>query len=436
MSDALISLRGVRREFRSGEGSIAALCDIDLDIARGEFVAIVGASGSGKSTLMNILGCLDQPTAGEYRFAGRSTATLTPDEQAELRREHFGFIFQRYHLLPELNALGNVEIPAIYASVAPTRRHDLAERLLARLGMADRAHHRPSQLSGGQQQRVSIARALINGGEVILADEPTGALDRHSGEEVLAILAELNAEGRTVILVTHDSAVAKRARRVVEMSDGRIVDDRLVASGAPARREVARRARRSRSRRGARRSIGFAESFRMAVLALTAHRLRTLPDDARHRHRHRLGRRHGGARRGLAPQGAQQHLRSRHQHARDLSRQRFRRHEGGEDQDAGARRREALARQEYAAGATPTVSTSSTLRYAAIEASAQVNGVGADVLRGEGRQAQGGPLLRRRRRARIVAGGRHRRERRIGAVRRAARIRSARRSSSARCRAR
>jgi macrolide transport system ATP-binding/permease protein len=274
MSGALISLHSVRREFRSGEGSIAAMRDVYLDIARGEFVAIVGASGSGKSTLMNILGCLDQPTAGVYLFAGRSTATLTPDEQAELRREHFGFIFQRYHLLPELNALGNVEIPAIYASVAPLSRRDLAERLLARLGMADRGRHRPSQLSGGQQQRVSIARALINGGEVILADEPTGALDRHSGEEVLNILAELNAEGRTVILVTHDPAVAKRARRVVEMSDGRIVDDRLVESGAPAaaRSPAASAARESSWRAPIDR---FAESFRMAVLALTAHRLRT-----------------------------------------------------------------------------------------------------------------------------------------------------------------
>ena len=147
--------------------------------------------------------------------------------------------------MPELNALGNVEIPAIYAGVAPTRRRDLAERLLARLGMSDRAHHRPSQLSGGQQQRVSIARALINGGEVILADEPTGALDRHSGEEVLDILAELNAEGRTVILVTHDSAVAKRARRVVEMSDGRIVDDRVVE---PARGPSAATPRRAPAR--------------------------------------------------------------------------------------------------------------------------------------------------------------------------------------------
>ena len=376
MSDALISLRGVRREFRSGEGSIAALRDIDLDIARGEFVAIVGASGSGKSTLMNILGCLDQPTAGEYRFAGRSTATLTPDEQAELRREHFGFIFQRYHLLPELNALGNVEIPAIYASVAPSRRHDLAERLLARLGMADRAHHRPSQLSGGQQQRVSIARALINGGEVILADEPTGALDRHSGEEVLNILAELNAEGRTVILVTHDSAVAKRARRIVEMSDGRIVDDRVVASGAHAAATTP--ASRADEKSSWRAPIDrLAESFRMAVLALTSHRLRTILTML-------------GIVIGIASVVAMVALgegsrRKVLNNISDLGTNTLEIFPGKGFGDTRAAKiktlvladAEALARQDYAAGATPTVSTSTTLRYAAIEASAQVNGVGA-----------------------------------------------------------
>ena len=377
MSDAFISLRGVQREFPSGESSIAALRDVDLDIARGEFVAIVGASGSGKSTLMNILGCLDQPTAGAYVFAGRAIATLTPDEQAELRREHFGFIFQRYHLLPELNALGNVEIPAIYASVAPPRRRDLAERLLARLGMADRAHHRPSQLSGGQQQRVSIARALINGGEVILADEPTGALDRHSGEEVLAILGELNAEGRTVILVTHDSTVAKRARRVVEMSDGRIVDDRVVASGAPA-------AATTLAARGGRESTWrapidrFTESFRMAVLALTAHRLRTFLTML-------------GIVIGIASVVAMVALgegsrRKVLNNISDLGTNTLEIFPGSGFGDTKAAKiktlvladAEALARQDYVAGATPTVSTSSTLRYGAIEASALVNGVDAD----------------------------------------------------------
>ena len=235
--NALIALRGVRRDYPAGEGSVAVLADIDLDVRAGEFVAIMGASGSGKSTLMNILGCLDRPSAGEYRFAGRSTADLDPDALAELRREHFGFVFQRYHLLSELSALGNTEIPAIYAGVAGTDRRERATRLLARLGLADRLGHRPGQLSGGQQQRVSIARALMNGADVVLADEPTGALDRRSGEEVLTILAELNAEGHTVILVTHDAHVARHTERIIRISDGHIVSDEAnqnpIQAGAP-----------------------------------------------------------------------------------------------------------------------------------------------------------------------------------------------------------
>ncbi|WP_375705618.1 ABC transporter ATP-binding protein, partial [Bartonella sp. AA86SXKL] len=196
-------------------------------IKRGEMVAIVGASGSGKSTLMNILGCLDRPTFGRYCISGKETASLSADELSALRRNHFGFIFQRYHLLNELTALGNVEIPAVYAGYAPEVRRKRAEDLLTRLGMRDRIHHRPNQLSGGQQQRVSIARALMNNAEVILADEPTGALDKKSGQEVLRILDELHQEGRTIIIVTHDMQVAKRADRIIEISDGEIVADNI-----------------------------------------------------------------------------------------------------------------------------------------------------------------------------------------------------------------
>ncbi|OWJ74452.1 ATP-binding cassette domain-containing protein [Haematobacter missouriensis] len=191
----MIELTRVTREYPSGDGTVAVLKGIDLTIARGEMVAIVGASGSGKSTLMNILGCLDRPSSGSYRISGRETSQLSPDELAALRREHFGFIFQRYNLLPELTALGNVEVPAIYAGRSRGDREPRAAALLGRLGLADKVRNHPNQLSGGQQQRVSIARALMNGAEVILADEPTGALDTASGQEVLRILDELHARG-------------------------------------------------------------------------------------------------------------------------------------------------------------------------------------------------------------------------------------------------
>jgi len=207
MGKALLEVQDLWREFPSGDGTVAVLKGIDLRIEAGEMVAIMGASGSGKSTLMNILGCLDRPTRGSYEVAGQSTAALEPDELARLRREHFGFIFQRYHLMGDLTAEGNVEIPAIYAGMPPAERHARAQALLQRLGLGERTGHRPGQLSGGQQQRVSIARALMNGGDVILADEPTGALDSASGAEVMRILRELHADGHTIILVTHDAQV-------------------------------------------------------------------------------------------------------------------------------------------------------------------------------------------------------------------------------------
>ncbi len=204
---------------------MTVLHPLDLAIDAGEMVAIVGASGSGKSTLMNLLGCLDRPSGGQYLFRGQDTATLDALSLARLRCHHFGFIFQRYHLLPHLDAAANVEIPAIYAGTAHLDRQARARTLLTRLGLQDRSHHRPGQLSGGQQQRVSIARALANGGEVILADEPTGALDSQSGKEVMTILKELHAQGHTIILVTHDMAVASHADRIITLRDGRVVED-------------------------------------------------------------------------------------------------------------------------------------------------------------------------------------------------------------------
>ncbi|KAB2700473.1 MacB family efflux pump subunit [Ochrobactrum sp. Kaboul] len=277
MSDTpLILLKSVSRHYPSGDDFTTVLRNVDLTIQRGEMVAIVGASGSGKSTLMNILGCLDRPSEGQYLISGRSTAELSADELAQLRREHFGFIFQRYHLMNELDAVGNVEIPATYAGQARDVRRKRAFDILQRLGMGGRTHHRPNQLSGGQQQRVSIARALINDADVILADEPTGALDSHSGEEVLGILQELNREGRTIIIVTHDRAVAARANRIIEIRDGEIIADASRDDSAdienahipvPSKGEKLQLFSNMRDR--------FKEAFAMALRSMNAHRMRT-----------------------------------------------------------------------------------------------------------------------------------------------------------------
>ncbi len=273
----LLEIRGLTREFPAGDQMLAVLKDIDLAIHAGEMVAIVGQSGSGKSTLMNILGCLDTPTRGSYRVAGRETGRLAADELAELRREHFGFIFQRYHLLSDLTAQGNVEVPAVYAGTPPAARHERSAALLARLGLADRMHHTPGKLSGGQQQRVSIARALMNGGRVILADEPTGALDTQSGAEVMKILGELHAEGHTIIIVTHDMGVAEHAQRVIEIRDGEIVGDRRREGSGPvaSSQGIATQPRGGLSARLSAFGDRFREAFRMALLAMNAHRLRT-----------------------------------------------------------------------------------------------------------------------------------------------------------------
>ncbi len=223
----LIELRGIRKRYggSGGRPEVEVLQGIDLAIGAGEFVALVGASGSGKSTLMHLIGCLDRPSAGQYLFDGRDVAALDADALAWLRREAFGFVFQGYHLIPTESARENVEVPALYAGMPEAERARRAAALLARLGLADRLDNRPNQLSGGQQQRVSIARALMNGGRIILADEPTGALDSRSGAEVMALLRELADAGHTVILITHDRTVAAQARRVIEIRDGRIVGD-------------------------------------------------------------------------------------------------------------------------------------------------------------------------------------------------------------------
>ena len=264
----LLQLKNVWRTYPAGEHPIHALQNLNLKIEAGEMVAIIGQSGSGKSTLMNILGCLDRPSQGGYRVAGRSVKKMTPDELAALRREHFGFIFQRYHLLADLDARANVEVPAVYAGKSAHDRKVRATALLTRLGLADRLDHRPNELSGGQQQRTSVARALMNGGQVILADEPTGALDTKSGAEMMKILKELNAEGHTIILVTHDPKVAMHARRIIEISDGEIIADKVNPDAGPAPEpEIKESWTAILDRLG--------DAFRMALIAMNAHKLRT-----------------------------------------------------------------------------------------------------------------------------------------------------------------
>ena len=274
----LLKVTDLTREFPAGENTIQILKGINLEIYPGELVAIVGQSGSGKSTLMNILGCLDQPTAGSYQVKGRETRKLEPDELAQLRREYFGFIFQRYHLLGDLTAAGNVEVPAIYAGVDASARQQRSTELLSDLGLAEKTQNRPSQLSGGQQQRVSIARALMNGGDVILAEEPTGALDKNSGIEVMRILRELNAKGHTIILVTHDHNVAKNASRIIEISDGNIISDRAnvpETDGEVLKKQQLDRTPQKKTPSWRSAADRLAEAFRMALLAMNAHRMRT-----------------------------------------------------------------------------------------------------------------------------------------------------------------
>jgi len=225
-AEPLIALDDIRKTYGGeGEVKVEVLRGITLRIYPGEFVAIMGASGSGKSTLMNLLGCLDRPTSGTYHFAGQDVSGFDRDELARLRRDEFGFVFQSYNLIAASTALENVEVPAIYAGLDAPARHGRAAELLVSLGLGERLGHRPNQLSGGQQQRVSIARALMNGGRIILADEPTGALDSKSGAEVMALLKDLAARGHTIILITHDRDVARHARRVIEIRDGEIVSD-------------------------------------------------------------------------------------------------------------------------------------------------------------------------------------------------------------------
>lgn len=270
----LIALRGVTKTYGQGDLAVQVLHGIDLDIYPGELVAIMGASGSGKSTLMNLLGCLDRPTTGSYQFMGCDVSALGRDELAALRREAFGFVFQSYNLITTGTAADNVEVPAMYAGVPPPERRSRAVELLGLLGLADRTHHRPSQLSGGQQQRVSIARALMNGGRVILADEPTGALDSKSGAEVMRLLKQLAEQGHTVILITHAPEVAAHAQRVIEIRDGHVVSDPGPQTGGA--REAAARAWAPRATGSAGMLADVLEATKTALRALRANLFRSI----------------------------------------------------------------------------------------------------------------------------------------------------------------
>ncbi|MCI6320983.1 MAG: ABC transporter ATP-binding protein [Clostridiales bacterium] len=222
----MVTLKNVYKIYGEGlESEVRALDGVSLDIDRGEFVAIVGQSGSGKSTMMNVLGCLDIPTRGDYFLDGTDVRELTDKELSHIRNRQIGFIFQQYNLIQSLSVLENVELPLIYQGIRADDRYDMAMEALERVGLANRVKHKPTEMSGGQQQRVAIARAIATRPPIIMADEPTGALDSHTGLEVLGFLQQLNKEGTTVILITHDNGIAATARRIVRLADGRIVDD-------------------------------------------------------------------------------------------------------------------------------------------------------------------------------------------------------------------
>lgn len=225
----MIELVNISKIYRTGAVAVKALDGVSLTVQPGEMVAIMGPSGSGKTTLMNIIGCLDVPTEGRYLLEGKEVSRLKEDELAEIRNKKIGFVFQNFNLLPRLTALENVELPLIYRGMGAAERRERAEKALSMVGLADRMHHRPSELSGGQQQRVAIARALASDPPIILADEPTGNLDSRAGAEVMAILKELNRNGKTVILITHDSQIANQAGRIIRIRDGRIAPEEEVA---------------------------------------------------------------------------------------------------------------------------------------------------------------------------------------------------------------
>jgi len=227
---AIIHMEDIRKVYDTGKVKVEALKGVDLQIEEGELVAIVGPSGSGKSTLMNLLGCLDTPTSGRYELGGQAVSGVTRDQLAEIRNRRVGFVFQNFNLLPHITAAENIEMPMLFGGVRPAERHTRAKELLERVGLGDRIDHRPTELSGGQMQRVAIARSLAMNPDIILADEPTGNLDSTSGSDIMSIFTDLWKQGHTLVIITHDPALAKRASRVIEIRDGRIVADHAAAA--------------------------------------------------------------------------------------------------------------------------------------------------------------------------------------------------------------
>ena len=376
----LIQISKLTRDFPTGDGSIRILHGIDLTLYQGEMVAIIGQSGSGKSTLMNILGCLDKATSGSYTIFGKSVDEMDNSELAKLRREHFGFIFQRYHLLGDINALDNVTVPAVYAGMDTTKRRERAIHLLTQLGLGEKIYNRPNQLSGGQQQRVSIARALMNGGDIILADEPTGALDSRSGIEVMNILHDLKNQGHTIIIVTHDPNLATQAQRVIELKDGRVINDHY--TNHTHQSKIAPISHNPNNKNAL---FGFLdrikEAFKMSIYAMKAHKMRTLLTML-------------GIIIGIASvvsivglgQGSQAKI------LEDINklgtntitvidgypfgdpRRRF------NYNNLTAEDAEVVATQPYAKSVSPQVDTSITIRYKDMESTGNINGVGKDYL--------------------------------------------------------
>lgn len=377
----LIVIKDLIKEFYAGEQPVRILHGINLTLYQGEMVAIIGQSGSGKSTLMNILGCLDRATAGSYTIYNQNVGTMNQEQLAKLRREHFGFIFQRYHLLGDINALDNVTVPAVYAGIDNQTRKARATKLLGQLGLQDKIYNRPNQLSGGQQQRVSIARALMNGGDIILADEPTGALDSSSGKEVMGILHQLKDEGHTIIMVTHDPNLAAQAQRVIELKDGHIIKDYYTDQLQNQQALAASKSIKPSKSAFASFVDRFIEAFKMSIYAMKAHKMRTLLTML-------------GIIIGIASvvsvvglgQGSQAKIL---EDINSLGTNTITVNDGypfGDprrkygDDNLTIADAEAVAAQAYAKSVSPQVDSSVTARYKNIETTVSVNGVGKDYL--------------------------------------------------------